>query len=63
MTADLDTNPKNNITNWHKNPLQTHKQHLGSIKIEDTNRSQLMIYHLNTTSSDAQDSDSEDNLN
>ena len=49
MTADLDTNPKNNITNWHKNPLQTHKQHLGSIKIEDTNRSQLMIHHPNTT--------------
>ena len=49
MTADLHTNSKNNITNWHKNPLQTHKQHLGSIKIEDTNRSQLMIHHPNTT--------------
>ena len=49
MTADLDTNPKNNITNWHKDPHQTHKQHLGSIKIGDTNRLQLMIHHLNTT--------------
>ena len=38
MTADLDTNPINNITNWHKDPCQAHKQHLGSIKIGDTNR-------------------------
>ena len=28
MTADLDTNPKNNITNWHKDPHSPHKQHL-----------------------------------
>ena len=49
MTADLDTNPENNITNWHKDPRQTPKQHLGSIKIGDTNRSQLMIHHLNIT--------------
>ena len=49
MTADLITNPKNNITSQHKDPCQTHKQHLGSIKIEDTNRSQLMIHCLNTT--------------
>ena len=33
MTADLDhTNPKNNITNWHKDLLQAHKQHCGNIK-------------------------------
>ena len=49
MTADLDTNPENNITNWHTDPHQTHKQHLGSTKIGDTNRSQLMIHHQNTT--------------
>ena len=49
MTADLNTNPKNNITNQHKDPCQTHKQHLGSIKIVDTNRSQLMIHHPKTT--------------
>ena len=49
MTADLNTNPKNNITNQHKDPYQTHKQHLGSIKIGDTNRSQLMICCPNTT--------------
>ena len=49
MTADLNTNPENNITNWHKDLLQAHKQHHGNIKTEDTNRSQLMIHHLNTT--------------
>ena len=49
MTADPNTNLKNNITNWHKDPHQTHKEDLGSIKIRDTNRSQLMIHHLNTT--------------
>ena len=28
MTADLDTNPKNNITNQHKDPHPPHKQYL-----------------------------------
>ena len=28
MTADLDPNPKNNITNQHKDPHPPHKQHL-----------------------------------
>ena len=28
MTADLDTNHENNITNWHKDPHPPHKQHL-----------------------------------
>ena len=64
MTADLDhTNPKNNITNWHKDLLQAHKQHHGKIKTEDTNRSQLTIHHLKYYSSDDQDSDSKDDLN
>ena len=49
MTADPDTNPKNNITTQHKDPCQTHMQCLGSIRIEDTNRSQLVIHHPNTT--------------
>ena len=32
MTADLNhTNPENNITNQHKDLLQAHKQHRGSI--------------------------------
>ena len=49
MTADLNTNPKNNITNQHKDLLQAHKQHCGNIKTDDTNRSQLTIHHPNTT--------------
>ena len=49
MTTVLNTNPANNITNWYKDLLQAHKQHHGNIKTEDTNRSQLMIHHLNTT--------------
>ena len=50
MTADLNhTNPENNITNQHKDLPQAHKQHCGKIKTEDTNRSQLVIHHWNTT--------------
>ena len=50
MTADLDhTNPKNNITKQHKDLLQAHKQHLGKIKTEDTNKSELTTHHQNTT--------------
>ena len=49
MTANLDhTNPTNNITNWHKDLLQAHKQHLGKIRTEDRNRSQLTILPQNT---------------
>ena len=49
MTADLDyTNPTNNITNQHKDLLQAHKQHLGKIRTEDTNRLQLTIPPQNT---------------
>ena len=36
MTADLDTNLKNNITNQHRDLLQAHKQHHGRIGTEDT---------------------------
>ena len=50
MTADLDhTNPQNNITNQHRDLPQAHKQICGKIKTEDTNKSQLMIHHQNTT--------------
>ena len=49
MTTDLNSNLTNNITNWHKDLLQAHKQHHGNMKTEDTNRSQLMIHHPNTT--------------
>ena len=49
MTADLDhTNPTDNITNQHKDLLQVHKQCLGEIRTEDTNRLQLMIPPQNT---------------
>ena len=49
MTADLDhTNPKDNITNQHEDPLQVHKQCLGKIRTEDTNRLQLAIPPQNT---------------
>ena len=50
MTADLDhTNPANNITNQHEDLPQAHKQHLGKIKTEDTNKLQLTIHPQNTT--------------
>ena len=49
MTADLNTNPKSNITNWHKEPHPPHKQHLGNIRIRDTSRSPLMTHPQNTT--------------
>ena len=49
MTADLDhTNPINS-TNQHKDLLEVHKQHLGKIKTEDTNRLQLTIHPQTTT--------------
>ena len=49
MTADLDhTNPTDNITNQHKDPLQVHIQHLGKIRTEDTNRLQLTTLPQNT---------------
>ena len=49
MTADPDyTNPTSNITNQHKDLLQVHKQHLGKIRTEGTNRSKLMILPQNT---------------
>ena len=49
MKADLNTNPKINITNWHKDPHPPHKQHLGSIRIRDTSRLPLMTHPQNTT--------------
>ena len=49
MTADPNyTNPASNILNQHKDLLQAHKQHLGKIRTEDTNRLQLMILLQNT---------------
>ena len=49
MMADLDTNPKNNTPDQHKDPCPPHKQHLGNIRIRDTSRSPLMTHPQNTT--------------
>ena len=40
--------PAGNIINQHKDHLSVHKQHLGNIRTEGTNRSQLMILPQNT---------------
>ena len=49
MTAGPNhTTPASNIINQHKDLLQVHKQHLGKIRTEGTNRSQLMIPSQNT---------------
>ena len=45
MTADLDTNPENNTTDWHKDPHQPHKQLPENIGIRDTSKSPLMTHH------------------
>ena len=48
MTVDPDhINPTNTITNLHKDHLPAHNQHPGSLQIEGTNRSQLMIHPQN----------------
>ena len=44
MTVDPEhINPTNTITNPHRDHLQVHNQHPGSLRIESTNRLQLMI--------------------
>ena len=63
MTADPNhTNPKHNITNWHKDLHQAHKQHHGKI---DRRHKQVTIDDPPSKyySSDGQDSDSKDDLN
>ena len=48
MTADPEhINPTRTITNPHKNHLPVHNQYPGSLRIEGTNRSQLMIHPWN----------------
>ena len=49
ITADLDTNTKNNITNQHKDPHPPHKQDLGSTRIRNKSRSPLTTHPQNTT--------------
>ena len=63
MTVHLEhINPTSTITNPYKDHLPVHNQHPESLRIESTNRSQLMIHPQNIIS-DEQDSDSEDDLN
>ena len=48
MTADPECmNPTGNTTNLHKDHLPVHTQHHGSLRIESTNRLQLMIHPQN----------------
>ena len=48
MTVDPEhINPTNTITNPHKDHLPVHNKHPGSLRIECTNRSQLMIHPQN----------------
>ena len=48
MTVDPEhINPTSTITKPHKDHLPVHNQHPGSLRIEGTNRSQLMIHPQN----------------
>ena len=48
MTVDPECiNPTGNTTNLHKDHLSIHTQHPGSLRIEGTNRLQLMIHPQN----------------
>ena len=48
MTVEIEhTNPTSTITNPHKDHLPVHNQHPGTLRIEGTNRSQLMIHPWN----------------
>ena len=49
ITADLDIDPGNNTTNQPKDLHPLHRRHLGNIRTGDTNKSQLMTHHQNTT--------------
>ena len=49
MTADLNMDPGNIITNQPKVPHPLHRHHLGNIRTKDTNKSQLMTHHQSTT--------------
>ena len=49
MTADLDICPGNHITNQIEVLHPLHRHHLGNTRTKDTNKSQLMTHHQNTT--------------
>ena len=49
MTADPDIGPGNHITSQTKVLHPFHRHHLGNTRTKDTNKSQLMTHHQNTT--------------
>ena len=49
MTADLNIGPGNYITNQIEVLHPLHRHHLGNTRTKDTNKSQLMTQHQNTT--------------
>ena len=49
MTADLNIGPGNIITNQTKDLHPLHRHHLGNSRTKDTNKSQFMTHHQNTT--------------
>ena len=49
MTADLNIGPGNHITNQTEVLHPLHGHHLGNTRTKDTNKSQLMTHHQNTT--------------
>ena len=49
ITADLNINPKSNITDQPTDPRPPCNHHLGIIRIRDTSKSPLMTHHQNTT--------------
>ena len=49
MTTDLNIGPGNNITNQTEDLHPLHRLHHGDIRTKDTNKSQLMTHHRNTT--------------
>ena len=49
MTADLNIGPGNIISNQTTDLPPLHGHHLGNTRTKDTNKSQLMTHHWNTT--------------
>ena len=49
MTADPNTNPRSNTTDWPEDHHPPHRHHLGNIRIRDTSKSPLMTHHQSTT--------------
>ena len=48
MTADPDINPRNNTTDWPKDPHPPCRPHLGNIRIRDISKSPSTTHHQST---------------